>query len=337
MAGLRCFGSVAATLLLSSALVDARHAPVFRHKAQGLEERQQNQPMGGPPAAFAATTTSNEVLAFITPSPGADPVPITSQSQTVTSYIAQYTLCALPPVAEVAIPRTSGAPFGNYSTSYAQSWGTGVGSCTTQYNPTVTTVCATVLEDLVSKYTVTSCTQDITFSTQYGYVLATPTISASNATKNATRPISYTNASTITPAPTIQTLTTYFMAPWQELTTAAMPKDIDLKVCTTYSNGSEICVIEFQRWSTSLVTHTTTTVTTLDFTTQLFQLSQLIFETITANITETLRSYSLFTTVDVSWTVETETTSTASRAGSFTTGPTVYVTSTLQEASPGLT
>jgi len=326
---MRCevFGAVA---LLCAASAEAINGPAFKHKAFGLDRRQ-DQPLGGPPDAFPSTTTSAEVLAFITPYPGATPVAITSQSQEVTVQVPQFTLCALPPVAEVPVPPTvTPAPYGNYSTQYTASFDTGTGSCTTEYSSSVTTICATVLDGIATKYTVTSCSQEITFSSQYGYTLVTPTPTATANSTNGTIPL-YGNASTNTAAPSIRTLTTYFLALWQELTTAGPPSDIDKKICTTYSNGSEICLVEFQRWITIPVTHVSTTVTSIDFTTMIFQPSQLIFETITANITETLSTYSLSTTVEVSYTVETETTTRVARPVS--TGPTVYTTATVEAAS----
>lgn len=319
--------------LASAVLADARHAPAYKHKAMGLHRRQ-DEPMGGPPDAFPTTTGSAEVLAFITPYPGATPVPITSQSQEVTVQVPQFTMCALPPVAEVPVPPTvtpTPGPYANYSTQYSASFETGTGSCTVEYSSSVTTVCATVLDGIATKYTVSECSQEITFSSQYGYTVVTPTPTAAANSSNATASF-YGNASTITAAPSIETLTTYFLAPWQELTTAGPPNDIDKKICRTYDNGSEICLVEYQRWVTIPVTHVETTVTSIDFTTMIFQPSQLIFETITANITETLSTFSLSTTVEVSYTVETETTTRMSRPAS-TTGPTVYTTATVELAS----
>jgi len=323
-------GLLGVVALAIAGLTDARHAPAFKHKALRLGRRQ-DQPLGGPPDAFPPTTSSAEVLAFVTPYPGATPVAITSQSQEVTVQVPQFTLCALPPVAEVPVPPTATpAPYGNYSTQYTASWDTGTGSCTTEYSSSVTTVCATVLDGIATKYIVTSCSQEITFSSQYGYTLVTPTPTATANSTNGTIPF-YGNTSTITAAPSIQTLTTYFLAPWQELTTAGPPNDIDKKICTTYGNGSEICLVEFQRWVTIPVTHVSTTVTSIDFTTMIFQPSQLIFEIITANITETLSTYSLSIAVEVSYTVETETTTRVTRPVS--TGPTVYTTATVEMAS----
>src|SRR5256885_1698983 len=57
----------------------------------------------------------------------------------------------------------------------------------------------------------------------------------------------------ITPGPSIQTLTTYYIAPWQELTAATAPSDVIRKVCQTFANGTEECVTEYQVWHTSLI------------------------------------------------------------------------------------
>ena len=68
---------------------DARRV-LHKHEAAKLQDkRQAGPPMA--PASRSATTTG--VLTYITPSPGASPVAVTEQSQIVTSYVPQYTLC----------------------------------------------------------------------------------------------------------------------------------------------------------------------------------------------------------------------------------------------------
>jgi hypothetical protein len=206
----------------------------------------------------------------------------------------------------------------------------GNGSCTTIYKSTETMVCATVLSDLITDYTVTKCPQDITFSTQLGYVLATPTATANHTVLSPTG--TYANSSSlITPGPVIKTLTTYFIAPWQELVTAGPPEDVDLKVCATLANGTENCIREYQIWKTSLVTVNATSTLSVSFSTIIAGPSQLIVETFVANITKTLVTYSMSTTIEKEYVTESRTTETASRAVS--TGPTVYQTLTVEEAS----
>ena len=337
------------------------------------------------------------ILTLVTPSPGGEPIPITRQSQTITSFVPQFTLCELPPVAEVLvtpIPTTTTAPYKNYTVSIPS----GSGTCTTIFSPTISTVCATVLTGLANKYTVTKCDQEITFSSNYGYVLVTasPTVTtimpllesrelfperiilangtglpngtpppsnetgpllnetapAFNETSpalNGTTPLLNGTAptlsqpstrasplvSTITPPPTIQTLTTYFIAPWQQLTSAGPPSNVDLKVCTTYANGTRKCVLESFEWITTLATQTATTTTAINLTTTIAGPSQLVVETFIANITDMITTFSLQTSMVLEYETLIEATSTATRSLAVPSSvpPTVYETYTVLPAS----
>jgi hypothetical protein len=305
-------------------LIQARRLAGYRHEAFDVQVRQAE------PTDVSALATPASVLTVITPSPGASLVEVTSQSQIVTSYIPQFTLCDLPPVGFFPLSRPttipSTAPWSNFSMTIPP----GNGSCTTIYKTTETMVCATVLSDLVTDYTVTKCPQDITFSTQLGYVLATPTATANRTVLSPTG--TYANSSSlITPGPVIKTLTTYFIAPWQQLVTAGPPEDVDLKVCADLANGTENCIREYQIWKTSLVTVNATSTLSVNFSTTIAGPSQLIVETFVANITKTLVTYSMSTTIEKEYVTESRTTETASRAVS--TGPTVYQTLTVEEAS----
>lgn len=51
----------------------------------------------------------------------------------------------------------------------------GTGSCSTQYPPLETTICATTLTGIASKVTITDCDQEVTFSTECGFTVETPT------------------------------------------------------------------------------------------------------------------------------------------------------------------
>ena len=202
----------------------ARRAPLhLEHPVAEIQKRQ------AVPVAVLASTTLTP-LTTIFPSPGASPVVVTTQTQIVTTYIPQYTLCELPPLAfltpsALATPTSGSLPFLNYSISTPP----GNGTCTTVFKPTITAVCATVLSDLTTTYTVSECNQNITFSTEYGYSLVIPTptpviLSGALSTLNST--------SYITPPPSVQTLRTYYIAPWQDLTSAGPPADVDYKICT---------------------------------------------------------------------------------------------------------
>lgn len=254
---------------------------------------------------------------------------VTAQSQLVTSYVPQFTLCQLPsgdsyPVT-MQLPAT--APYKNYSMPISS----GNSSCTTIYSETETMVCATTLSDLTTTYTVTQCPQDITFSTRFFYTLATPTGLNGTAAATGTGLHPFSNASAmITPAPTIQTLTTYYLAPWQELTSAGPPADVDLKVCSALVNGTEQCVRQYEVWQTSLVTSVMTTFSACNFTTSIGGPSQLIVETFVANVTELMTTISMSTTMALEYETEIETTSTSTRPVS--TGPTITQTISLEEA-----
>lgn len=321
------------------------------------------------------TTSDTGVLTYVTPSPGANPIAVTEQSQYVTSFVPQYTLCELPPVAFYSASPyrpsmvASTAPYQNYSISVPE----GNGTCTTIYKPTHTMVCATTLTGLFDKWTVSQCHQDLTFSTQYGFALVTPTPTPAAAASSTSAPLSTsapppvdnsapvlndtvpavlngTNATlqsvasiaprqasqdpTITPGPRIETLTTYYLAPWQELTAGTVPSDIDLKVCRTFENGTQKCVREYQSWHTSLITKETTTVTSVNISTTIHGLSQIIVETFVANVTEAITTFSMNTTIDVGFKTELETTHVKTRKATITsTSPTIYLMKTLEEAS----
>ncbi|KAK4543459.1 hypothetical protein LTR36_005602 [Oleoguttula mirabilis] len=297
----------------------------------------------GSPAGVSASATSLTpgVLALITPSPGASPVSVTKQSQIVTTYVPQFTLCALPPieffsVSPVPSARPTTAPYQNYSISIPP----GNGTCTTIYSQTETMVCDTTLTDLVTTYPVTNCAQEITFSSQYGYQLVTPT-AVSNISSNATYPSpngTFPNATgiigtaIITPAPTIETLTTFYLAPWQQLTAATAPSDVIKKICQTFDNDTEECITEYQVWHTSLVTKTATSTLSLNISTTIFGPSQIIvMETYVANVTELVTTFSMSTTLETEY--QTEYTTTHHSPASVSTAPTVYETMTVQQAS----
>jgi hypothetical protein len=386
--------------MLRSALIaslfltaSARRVPVpqlhhHRHEAVEVGKREAAPPR--PTRRLAPATASAGALTYITPSPGASPVAVTKQSQIVGSFVPEFTLCELPPLEFIPISQhipvptgISAGPYHNYSIS---TW-PGNGTCTTIYSPTITMVCATTLSGLARKYTVTDCAQDLTFSTEYGYVLVTPTptpvVSASHtihatggiplpqngttgiwAGPNGTSPDgpgvngtspdapasngtaatgtgvvrrqapTTSDAAMITPGPSVEVLTTYFLAPWTKLTAGTAPTDVDLKVCRTFAtNDSTLCVRGYEVWSTSLVTKSATTVTSVNISTTIHGRSQLLVETFVANVTELLTTFSMSTTMDLEYTTEWETTERATRSPSTSTGPTVYETMTVQHPS----
>lgn len=329
-----------AALILTS---EARH--VFKHEAVEVQRRQAGPPIKGPPPNFSASTTqvAPGVLTVITPFPGASPVSVTSQSQVVTSYIPQFTICELPPLeffSFTPLPslRPTTAPYRNYSMSIPS----GNGTCTTLYSQTQTTVCATTLSDLVTTYPVTNCEQEITFSSQFGYALITPaptvinsTVSNSTVSNSTDSNATSTFYATITPAPYLQSQTTYYLAPWTELTAAAAPKDVLRKVCFNLANGTEECITEYEVWHTSLVTYVATSTVSLNVSTTISGPSQIIWETFVANVTEAMTTFSLTTTMEKAYTTEYLTTHQSS--ASVSTAPAVFETLTVEQASPSST
>ncbi|EMC98414.1 hypothetical protein BAUCODRAFT_146943 [Baudoinia panamericana UAMH 10762] len=318
-------------LLAVLTIVGAGHAG-NRH-AHHAEEVRKRQIL--PPEVSASTsTTSPGVIAYITPSPGANPVAITAQSQLVTYYVPQYTLCPLAQSdffapTRTPISRPTTAPFHNYSSSIPP----GSTSCSTIYSQATNTICDTTLRDLITSYPVTECSQDITFSTREGYRLITPTLTA-NISTNTT---STNGTAMITPTPTfsIQNLTTYYFAPWQNLTGGTAPPDITKAICADYTNGTE-CITEYEVWHTSVITETRTATQSLDITTRIpGPSSVVIWETIVANVTEIMTTFSTTTTSELEY--ETSWTVTHTRAASFSTAPTVFETFTVEQVSPATT
>jgi hypothetical protein len=309
-------------LPLSAILGDAAAAlHPFRHEAIEVRRRQAEASND----SLLSSSTAGSVLTYVTPSPGASPIPVTQQSQLVSSDVPIFTLCALPP--EAFFPATATqttAPYQNYSISIPP----GPGTCTTIYSPTVTEVCATTLTGIDRLYPVTACDQEITFSSDFGYVLETSTPTLSNATDSSG------TGGLITPVPTVtvQPLTTYYVAPWTELTSAGPPSDVDKKICATFANGTEECIVEYYVWKTGIVTISRSTVTSINLTTVVAGPSQLIIETFVANVTEIFTTFALSTTMELTYSVETETTNIATRP-TISTGPTVTQTYTVNENS----
>lgn len=278
--------------------------PRFRHEAEPIEREAQNVPRmaqaAGP--AVPVPTSTNEILIYITPSPFAQPVPVSSQSQPVQSFEPQVTFCGMPPLTLIAGTWVNTATTGPYlNTSRATQTATNV--CQTSYNPTMTTVCATTLTALASKVTITACEQNVTFSSQFGYTIETPP------------PVTITSGVVSTPTPTVRDLTTYYVASWQDLaaTPGVAPQDVDVKICSTYANGSSICEVEYQEWRVVVVTLTTTTTSAVDVTATYPGPGEIMVHTQHWTVTDTVTTFSLSSTFDVETSIETESTSTGLR------------------------
>jgi hypothetical protein len=259
------------------------------------------------------TSSSTRIIySIVFPSPDAAPIEVTSQSQVLTSYIPQMAWCNAAPLVMVPV---STAPYPNASTIFTRMI-SGTDSCETVYAPVVTTVCATTLTGLASKVTITACNQEVTFSSECGFALETPT------------PIT-SNASLITPAPTIKKSFTYWFAPWQSLTAGETPSDVDVKICTLLDDGDLECSRYQEVWEVVMVTKTITTTRPIGFTATISGPGTLIvatLHTVLADVTETI---SLSTTLLLETEIETEITSTAMKSPTAPQSTVKGITSTL--------
>lgn len=235
-------------------------------------------------------TTTRTIHSIVFPSPNASPIEITAQSQVITSYIPEMTWCVAPAVFAYAL---TGPPYLNASTSYVQSF-EGTGSCETSYAPLQTTICATTLTGLGSKISVTACDQEITFSTEYGFTLETPT------------PTTTDSSSLITPAPIVKRSTTYWLAPWQALTAGDTPTDVDVKICSALDDDNMECTRYQEVWEVVVVTSTSTTQRTIQFSTTVTGPGTLHVETFQSTVTDTVESIDLSTVLMLETEVETE-------------------------------
>ncbi|KAH6620534.1 hypothetical protein C7974DRAFT_315963 [Boeremia exigua] len=235
-------------------------------------------------------------LTVIYPSPDAAPVEVTSISQVVTSYIPEATFCVGPALYFSSI---SGGPFFNGSANVTQ-YISGTTSCSTEYLTTTKTICATTLTGIASKITVSECDQEITFSSECGYSLETP----------PPTPATPSNCPLITPAPTIYSLTTYWLAPWQSLTSGAAPSDVAVKVCTQLADGTAQCQRYQEVWEVFPVTSTLTTALPITFSRTLAGPGALIIDASTSFINSTAEVVDLSKTLRLETEVTLEGTST---------------------------
>lgn len=226
-------------------------------------------------------------LTVIYPSPSAAPIEVTSTSQVITSFIPLATFCVGPARYFSSI---SGGPFTNGSPNVT-AYDSGTGSCSTAYSTTTKTICATTLTGLASKITVSECDQEITFSSEAGFTLVTP--SPTSASANA--------AALITPCATVRRLHTYYLAPWQSITAGTPPADVDVKICTELGNGTELCSRYKEVWEVVPVTSTLTLQLPVTFSRTVEGPGALIFDASTSYINSTT------TIVDLSKTLRRET------------------------------
>lgn len=275
----------------------AEKRKLFGHEAIDLVARQIVKILPYPaPTPTTTKKTQARVLTYVTPSPSAKPIPITAHYQKVTSYVPIITLCKGPPIAHVTgsfrNPGSTFPPFRNYSVIMP----TNAPICSTEYRPTITPICYTVLSGLASRETVSDCAQEITFSKATSFELLTP---AAEFEKRAVA----------SAAPYIQTINEFWVAPWDELTTPGIPPtEVEHKICRTYLNLTEICVGNLQRWQIRTITEVRAITTTIDLTTTINGPAEIMIETWKATITGTESRISLSTELAVTYGIETETT-----------------------------
>lgn len=258
-------------------------------------------------------SSARTIYSIVFPSPDAAPIEVTAQSQVLTSYIPEMTWCVAPPVQYIPI---SGAPYLNATANHTTTV-TGTGSCETVYAPLETTVCATTLTGLASKVTITDCNQEVTFSTECGFTLETPTPTKGNS------------SSMITPALTVRQIFTYYVAPWQSMTAGKTPSDVDVKICKVLDNGDLECSRYQEVWEVVVVTSTLTTTHPIAFTATVSGPGTLIVETLQAIVTDMITTLGLSTTLLLETEVETETTSTRRKTSATDTSTINGGTSTL--------
>lgn len=235
-------------------------------------------------------------LTVIYPSSDAAPVEVTATSQVITSYIPEATFCVGPALYFSSI---SGGPFTNGSANVTQ-YISGTTRCSVAYSTTTKTICATTLTGLASKITVSECEQQITFSSECGYTLETP-----SPTSNAD--------SLITPAPTVRRLMTYWLAPWQSLIAGSTPSDVDVKVCTELDSGDMECQRYQEVWEVFVVTSTLTNAYPVTFSQTLEGPGALIIDESTSFVNSTTEVIDLSRTLRLVTEITVEATRTSMR------------------------
>lgn len=134
--------------------------------------------------------------------------------------------------------------------------------------------------------------------------------------------------------PPVETLTTFYLAGWQELTAPGeVPATVTKKICSQASvvasddpgasdaaaaaaataapnsagagaGTGEVCVDEMQAWQTQLVTTVSTTTSHVDISTTIYGPSKLLIETFEAEITESVTVISLSTRMVIEYSTE---------------------------------
>lgn len=145
------------------------------HKTQG-SETDENQ---------LVEATSTGYYTYSVPDPQVIKPTLTSQGMVVTSVEAAFAVC---------------------NTQEANT-----SSCSTVFQNFTTSLSSTILTAWFTSVTITDCNQNITFSTESSYLLATATPSP------ITTPAQSASQTCFTPEVNVQSVISYFIAPWQSL------------------------------------------------------------------------------------------------------------------------
>ncbi|CZR58449.1 uncharacterized protein PAC_08341 [Phialocephala subalpina] len=192
----------------------------------GAEQQKEGWHAAGFNQPPALSTTLSESYTFSVPNASIIAPTLTSQGMTVTSIVPIYEVCNTP--------------------------GSNTTSCSTVFETTTTTTCSTVLTYAFSKTTITDCSLNITFSTQSSYALATTTILPTTTPVQKRQALTSAPSSSSTPSSTttttyVQSVVSYWYAPWQSLA-ANDPKTITLRVCTYDLYSQESCTSVQEVW-----------------------------------------------------------------------------------------
>ena len=184
--------------------------------------------------SLTSTIVPSTILATILPSPSADPILITSQSQRITSFYPQYTLCPIPSSRSGPLPAkrqifqspNATFPYSNSTTIAASN----LTACSTAYLPTFVPICQTTLTPAGGvPVTITDCRQKVTFSTNHGLT----------STKGGKALL----------------LTTKYVAPWASIVNGVLIGTLQANVCI---NGDS-CTTYLESWGTRAVEAISTT------------------------------------------------------------------------------
>lgn len=141
---------------------------------------------------------------------------VISQEMIVTSMIPIYETCNLP--------------------------GARTTSCSPSFQTIITTKCSTVLKGYFTRHTVSECDEIVTFSTQYGYSLATTKPPAHSVSASNRRDRNKSGTTTY-----VHNITTYYAAPWQSIA-ADDPSNIHVIICGLSSKGIQVCTTVNEVW-----------------------------------------------------------------------------------------